>query len=303
MPRHSKHSCSNSGKFSNYERGLLQYGTKKERLGKDSIKNFDSCSLCLNDVRIPMACNKGHLYCKECILTSFIDQKKELKRKEKEWEQQQKKIKEENDIKNEKEEKEKIKEFEKSLHSLEKVGSEENNNKITTTTTTTTTTSTSMSTPNIQINKDKDNKDNKVQESEVKLNSFWIPGVGPESKEKAIEKPKNFTVCPEGNHPLKSKQLITVNFSTIKGSDNSDSNKYCCPICQKTLTNSTKHIRLLKRCGHVFCSCFDQFKNEACYICEKPYSPEDIISLQRGGTGFSSNNSLEAQKYTPTAVI
>lgn len=34
------------------------------------MKKIDACYLCLNPVRNPVACSKGHIYCKECILAS-----------------------------------------------------------------------------------------------------------------------------------------------------------------------------------------------------------------------------------------
>ncbi|KAM9984029.1 hypothetical protein ACTFIY_000756 [Dictyostelium cf. discoideum] len=306
MPRHSKHSCSNSGKFSNYERQLLKYGTTTERLGKDSIKNFDSCTLCLNDVIMPVICNKGHLYCKECILTSLIDQKKLIKIKEKEWEQYQNKLKYEQDQKQEKQHQDSIKEFEKNVITLEGIGNNDDNNTTTTTTTTTTTSDVN--------NKDKEKKE--IVEKEIKLNSYWV--ITPDNKDKAIEKPRSYTVCPaDGKHPLKSAQLINVHFTNVKpsssssssSSDSNDSNnQYCCPICSKVLSNSTK-TRLLKRCGHVFCSCLDKFKEDSssqlsCYVCDKPYTEDEIIQIHSGGTGFSgSGSNLEAKKYTHTAII
>ncbi|KAK5575981.1 hypothetical protein RB653_007117 [Dictyostelium firmibasis] len=298
MPRHSKHSCSNNGKFSNYERQLLKYGTTTERLGKDSIKNFDSCTLCLNDVIIPVICNKGHIFCKECILTSLIDQKKEIKRKEKEWDQYQNKLKYEEDLKLEKQHQDSIKDFEKNVLTLEGIGNDNNNN-ITTTTTTTTTTGTNNN------NKEKI----EIVEKDIKLNSYWV--ITPDNKDRTIEKPRSYTVCPaDGKHPLKSAQLINVHFTNVKASsDSNDSNnQYCCPICNKVLSNSTK-TRLLKRCGHVFCSCLDKQKDSSsssssCYICDKPYTEDEIIQIHSGGTGFSgSGSNLEAKKYTHTAII
>jgi hypothetical protein len=49
MSRHSKNNTS-SMVFTNYERQLAGYGIKKDRLGADSIKKFDACSLCLHSV-------------------------------------------------------------------------------------------------------------------------------------------------------------------------------------------------------------------------------------------------------------
>jgi nitric oxide synthase-interacting protein len=80
MPqRHSKNN--NDLAFFTYdERKKLGYGTQKERLGKDSIKPFDSCCICLQPIIDPLSCNKGHLFCKECIFECLLAQKKDIKR-------------------------------------------------------------------------------------------------------------------------------------------------------------------------------------------------------------------------------
>lgn len=80
MPqRHSKNN--NDLAFFTYdEKRKLGYGTQKERLGKDSIKPFDACCLCLKSLIDPMSCQKGHLFCKECILQCLLSQKKDIQR-------------------------------------------------------------------------------------------------------------------------------------------------------------------------------------------------------------------------------
>ena len=35
------------------------------------MRLFDACALCLQRARDPMACQKGHLFCKECVLTDL----------------------------------------------------------------------------------------------------------------------------------------------------------------------------------------------------------------------------------------
>lgn len=35
------------------------------------MRRFDACSLCLNRAREPLACNEGHLFCKECVYTDL----------------------------------------------------------------------------------------------------------------------------------------------------------------------------------------------------------------------------------------
>ncbi|XP_010927798.1 E3 ubiquitin-protein ligase CSU1 [Elaeis guineensis] len=81
MPqRHSKNN--NDLAFFTYEeKRKLGYGTQREGLGKDSIKPFDSCCLCLKPFIDPLCCQKGHVFCKECILECLLPQKKDIKRK------------------------------------------------------------------------------------------------------------------------------------------------------------------------------------------------------------------------------
>ena len=35
------------------------------------MKRFDACSLCLQKARQPVACDEGHLFCKECVYTDL----------------------------------------------------------------------------------------------------------------------------------------------------------------------------------------------------------------------------------------
>ena len=35
------------------------------------MRQFDACSLCLQRAREPVACVKGHLFCKECVYTDL----------------------------------------------------------------------------------------------------------------------------------------------------------------------------------------------------------------------------------------
>ncbi|RIB11467.1 hypothetical protein C2G38_2020319 [Gigaspora rosea] len=81
MPRHSKNNTALS--FFTYAEGkALNYGTKRQRLGRDSMREFDACFLCLQRARDPICCDQGHLYCKECILENLLAQKKEIRRQQ-----------------------------------------------------------------------------------------------------------------------------------------------------------------------------------------------------------------------------
>jgi nitric oxide synthase-interacting protein len=79
MTRHSKNNNA-LAVFTYQEKLKLKnvYGTLETRVGRDSMKPIDSCSLCIAQARTPVCCEQGHVYCKECILDSILKQKKVL---------------------------------------------------------------------------------------------------------------------------------------------------------------------------------------------------------------------------------
>ncbi|KAL5497731.1 hypothetical protein ACEPAH_2662 [Sanghuangporus vaninii] len=79
MTKHSKNNTASSI-FSYHEYKRLEYGTKRQRLGNESMRPFDACALCLQKAREAVACNEGHLFCKECIYADLLSQKKDIKR-------------------------------------------------------------------------------------------------------------------------------------------------------------------------------------------------------------------------------
>ena len=91
MSRKSKNTHT-SAAFSYHERKNLDWGTKRERLSKDSGKGVLDCSLCLSVARSPLICVEGHLFCKECIYAHMIEQKQMIKKQSKAYEAQQAKL-------------------------------------------------------------------------------------------------------------------------------------------------------------------------------------------------------------------
>ncbi|KAG2180233.1 hypothetical protein INT43_004022 [Umbelopsis isabellina] len=86
MPRHSKNNTASSV-FTYHEVNQLNYGTKKQRLGRDSFRAFNACFLCLQVARDPVACQQGHLACKECMYESILSQKQTMMRQQRLGEQ------------------------------------------------------------------------------------------------------------------------------------------------------------------------------------------------------------------------
>ena len=118
-----------------------------------------------------------------------------------------------------------------------------------------------------------------------------------------MKKPSKHTRCPEGNHPMKLKHLVTVKFTPSLDS----STKFQCPVCSKSFTNASTAI-LLKPCGHVVCKpCWTNLIKDtrSCYTCQKGFTSEEFIQLASGGTGFAGHHgeSLEVTKLSPAAWV
>ncbi len=59
------------------------WGSSTARLSRDSFLPFASCWLCLEPAIDPVACLHGDVFCRECVLSNILAQKKEIKRAEK----------------------------------------------------------------------------------------------------------------------------------------------------------------------------------------------------------------------------
>lgn len=88
MSRHSKNNTS-SAVFTSYERSKVKSGTEKQRVGHDSLKPFDACTLTLEPVVNPVADPQGHIYSKPAIIQYLFDQKALYKQALKAYNKQQ----------------------------------------------------------------------------------------------------------------------------------------------------------------------------------------------------------------------
>lgn len=286
MPqRHSKNN--NDLAFFTYdEKRKLGYGTQKERLGKDSIKPFDACSLCLKPFINPMCCQKGHVFCKECIFECLLSQKKGIQRKLAAHTTQ---LKQEKDEESEKLMLQKAREldaFDQQNHGALPQYSDKN------------------------INNDRNgfHGANSVKTTSYEaealrtMKAFWLPSATPEAPVK-VNAPVTATTCPEGNEKLKLKSLFSIHMTEDANEEKKASaldKTYICPSCKVTLTN-TSSLVALSSCGHVFCKkCADKFVavDKICLVCNKGCKERNLVNLEKGGTGFAGHgDNLEAKEF------
>ncbi|KAJ5068308.1 enos interacting protein [Anaeramoeba ignava] len=231
MSRHSQNATAKAF-FTYAEKQKLSYGTRKKIIGGHSLKGFEMCSLCLQPVINPMSCQKGHLFCKKCILEYFLSQKKEKQKQIEEWKKQQKQI--------ELEKKSSIlSALDSEIYSFHKTecsalpkrksnNFQDSNQK-----------NPQIIVPLHKIPQTKENilqndpvylqsiekkkkfdeirkQDNQLKDkSKNDIKSFWVPSKTPKANDSIVKKPSENILCPEGGEPIRYKRLIEVNFTLV----------------------------------------------------------------------------------------
>ncbi|KIK96878.1 hypothetical protein PAXRUDRAFT_32109 [Paxillus rubicundulus Ve08.2h10] len=327
MTKHSKNNTASSV-FSYAEKQKTDYGTKRQRLGNESMRNFDACALCLQRARDPMACAHGHLFCKECAYTDLLGQKRDIKRQKERLEQLKREIEEEKQRATEAARERVLRDFEKGQlglsANLPAIG----------------TTSSAESAKDSRVGKRKLDFDASTVEALTreaeeaaliqiereqaealrhKLPDFWLPSLtptytsnGPPSSLKDV---KVQTMCRGGYppHAVTLKSFTSVQFSfptsvsrseestpaeTDKGKKVEEPKDPICPSCKTNLSNN-KLVFLMKACSHVVCKvCTDTLVRPAkqCIVCDRTLKDTDIVELKREGTGFAGGGLAETTK-------
>lgn len=274
MPRHGKNNTASSF-FTAYEKSQLEYGTVKQRLGADSLRSFDACGLCLKRVEEGRSCQKGHLFCKECIYENLLAQKKQIARQKKLFARQQEQATADADAAAEEEKQKEIEAFDALECGVLPTSS--------------------VATASDSVAPASSSK----PKTSEKLAAFWLPSLTPEAVAQVVEKPSGVTRCPTGRHKMRLKQLTTVHFHE------DEDGAFQCPVCIKKFTNASK-AAIVGKCGHVVCaSCLKDIvlPSGSCIECEGKISQSKVIHLESGGTGFAAHNKVEAQRVTPAAWV
>ncbi|CAE6519773.1 unnamed protein product [Rhizoctonia solani] len=328
MTKHSRNNTANSVfSYAEYKK-LSDYGTKKQRLGVDSMKRFDACTLCLQQAREPVSCGEGHLYCKECIYTDLLSQKKDIKRFKSKLEELQREEEAEKARAVQAARDRVLRDFEKNQLGLasrkelandKEKGKDQSKDKEAETGDAPRGTKRPASTA---FEFDLEHAEELARRAEAaalkqleleqkearksKLPSaYWLASETPTAEKAKLKDMKVGTLCraSEFGHPLNLKGLIPVKFTTKSNGEStsapSKDNLECiCPSCKKTLNLGI--MFLMRPCSHVLCkTCTDTLvtPNKQCVVCDSALpDSKDVIQLCREGTGYSGGGRAETKK-------
>lgn len=266
------------------ERRALGYGTIKERLGKETVKDFDACALTLVAANDAVVTPEGVIYEREAILECCLAQREENARKMKAWERAEREKELEDEARASKRAKVALDAFHAGNHGGVDAAAVE---RAATMAEASSTFSGASSKQAMQYNVDRT----------ANMHEFWkIDGGVDASLKHKVEKPDMHTKCPTTLKKLRMKDLVSVKWTKVR---EGESGKYMCPITYKTFTNSST-IVVLKPTGQAMSE--EGFKTvvekEGAYDGVKIRLDKDVIRLQKGGTGFAGSGTQVESKAT-----
>jgi len=305
MTRHGRN-CTAGAVYTYHEKQkdskVSGWGSLKARFSKESIKDFDCCSLTLQPCKDPVVTKDGQLYDREAILEYIVHHKQLFQRKLKAYEKQlEKDSKEEKEISKS----DQTKQVEKFINQEESITTKRENPF------TVLEDDDETSRKKMKISDMSDSIINTNSAEKKNLPSFWIPSLTPQASTSRVEKPDNKVYCPMTNQPIRMKDLVKVKFTlapveSTKKSLIARKERYICAVTRDILSN-TVPCAVLRPTGDVITMAYvNEFikKDWICPITGKTLKEKDIIELKRGGTGFSSvsGDALKGKAYGPTMM-
>ncbi|GAA5864712.1 hypothetical protein JCM8547_008278 [Rhodosporidiobolus lusitaniae] len=305
----------NASSFTYWERQQTGTGTKRAHLGRDSMKDFDACSLCLSRAIEPRACPDGHVFCNECILNSLLAQKKDIKRQNLLLDKMRAESEAEMAAARQAARERVLKEFETAQTSL---GNKTTQGKVSATGKADEKADGPRGTKRA-FELDEDEIDRLTKEAtdealnrtakemaesrKAKLPNFWLPSLTPSATPENVIDVKLQTLCQAAKpaHPLSLKTLTTIKFTEDAKEKTAAGNPVVlCPSCRSTITNNVK-CYALKACGDVLCAtCVDTLcrTDKVCAHCTTRVDKKNpYIEIKREGTGFAAGGGVAVSKF------
>lgn len=282
----------------NERKKLTSYGTTTARLGTESHNRFGDCCLGLSPATDPVSTPSGHIYSREAIVTYLLTKNQELKEAQLKYEAQLSTDRDRTDLTLQTVEQKRIQDFatkdacpaqiSKEGHAL---SHKQTLGRIINTAT----------------------KDELRQS--LKRTSFWLSESQPQYTKESIEDelrnnpPPRRPNSPMTGRPLRMKELMPITLQREEGngvvagtsSKSKKEGKCICAVSGKAIT--TQPVILIKKTGVVMLKEFYETLAKSSHVCPvtgKKFKDKDVISLNKGTSGFAASGVVTAKKYRPT---
>lgn len=245
---------------------------------QDSLGNFYDCRLTLAPAVDPVACPSGFIFSRESIIENLLDQKKENKRRLAAWEAAQAGAARREAERAAVDAEAALLAFDRRNHAgasdalaarLRQAINEEAEALL----------ADKRVTTGVSAIAERE-----ARKAEVR--AFWAPSQGPEAAA-VVDKPDGATRCPASGNKLRLKDLTPLVFTPVPGGG---AGEYMDPVTRDPLTNASRLV-VLKPTGDVML----ESTWRACVRGDGQWAgaavgDDDVLELQRGGTGFAEHD-------------
>ncbi|CAE7744182.1 nosip [Symbiodinium sp. CCMP2456] len=293
MSRHSKHSNDRMF-FTAKERADAGYSkTRKEVMGTDCFLPFGFCALTLKAPKDPVATPDGHIFDREAILEYLLQQKLDIQAEQKKFEEQERQ-REQRLLSADKEVQ--LKELEAFTNAEQGLLSQDHRHKRALE-------QADAVREGVPEKKLRRGELLVVDKSQLRAKSFWTKEFTPTAAPTEVKKVDATTRCPMTGKKLKVKDLIPVKMDIADQKlmdQGGGKGVYCCAVSKNAIIH--QQALLLKPSGVVILESVWKdivSKEMKCPVTGKKLrGEEDLLKLERGGSGFSAHNDVEAKSFT-----
>jgi nitric oxide synthase-interacting protein len=290
MPRKSKNKAGANAMFglTKKEHENNGYGTAIKRYGTDAQTKFGWCSLGLQPARTPVCSPSGVVYDHEAIIEYLLGQKMKLRQLREQYDLQQEAERVINETKNIIESTKRNEKF--LTQNGNDIGSRLQAQGVR-----------SISAEDLVRQDKNDTESISEKTTHIKRTNFWLPeATRAEVVKPKIKPPETCPRCPISGKALKSKHLITINFTRDNGIAYGEPGNIVCGVSKKAIVHQRAIV--LKGCGHVILSSLIKtliIPSMKCPLCnQKIKKLKDIIELKQSGSSYSGGGeAVVSSKY------
>mmetsp|Transcript_24553 Transcript_24553/g.28966 ORF Transcript_24553/g.28966 Transcript_24553/m.28966 type:complete len:292 (-) Transcript_24553:307-1182(-) len=268
---------------------LTSYGTTTARLGTESHNRFGDCCLGLAPATDPVSTPSGHIYSREAIVSYLLTKNQEIKEARLKYETQLSTDQDRTDLTRQAVEKQRVEDFATKDGCPAQISKEGH------------ATSHKNSLGRIINTSTKEEL-----RTSLKRTSFWLSESQPQYTAESIEEdvrnnpPPRRPDSPMSGRPLRMKELIPMTLQREEGVGSIEG-KCICAVSGKAIT--TQPVILIKKTGVVMVKEFYDTLAKSSHICPvtgKKFKDKDVITLNKGTSGFAASGEVIAKKYRPT---
>jgi len=268
---------------------LTSYGTTTARLGTESHNRFGDCCLGLSPATDPVSTPSGHIYSREAIVSYLLTKNQEIKEARLKYEAQLSTDQDRTDLTLQAVEKQKVEDFATKDGCPAQISKEGH----------------AISHKN-SLGRIINTSTKEELRTSLKRTSFWLSESQPQYTAESIEEdvrnnpPPRRPDSPMSGRPLRMKELIPMTLQREEGVGSIEG-KCICAVSGKAIT--TQPVILIKKTGVVMLKEFYDTLAKSSHICPvtgKKFKDKDVITLNKGTSGFAASGEVIAKKYRPT---